>query len=225
MSRANSQHHFIKRQLARLSDQATERTDWRSLLLTFTFVAFCASASAAKNCTVEQYEADRARMVTATKDGLLRADPESGRHGVALSVFVSETAWVRMTFAEKVDFAESLVCAWAGVDKGILVLNLRSDMTGHVIGEWRVNRLIVPSTVPSSPDREGTPKGSGFSCDLSENVCRCEGVKEDCAAMKKNCSGDVECELTGGVSLCTCKMQVLDPTERVPMRKKPSPHQ
>ena len=225
MSRANSRLHFIKTQLARLYDKATERNDWRSLLLTFTFVALSANASAAKKCTVEQYEADRARMVTATKDGILKADPESGRHGIALSAFVSEAAWVRMTFAEKVDFAESLVCAWAGVDKGILVLNLRSDMTGHVIGEWRVNRLTVPSTVPSSLDSEGTPKGSKFSCDLSENVCRCEGVKEDCAAMKKNCSGDVKCELTGGVSLCTCNMQASDPKERVPMRKKPRPHQ
>ena len=221
MSSANSRLH-IKLQLGRLSDQAIERTDWRSLLLTLLFlVALSLNASAAKKCTVEQYEADRARMVAATKNGLLKADPESGRHGVALSVFVSEAAWVRMTFAEKVDFAESLVCAWAGVDKGILVLNLRSDMTGHVIGEWRVNRLTVPSTVPSSLEREGTPKGPKFSCDLSENVCRCEGVKEDCAAMKINCSGDLECELTGGVSLCTCKMQVSDPTERVPMRKKP----
>jgi hypothetical protein len=207
------------------SDQTIERTDWRCLLLTLTFVACWANASAAKKCTVAQHEADRARMVTATKEGILKADPESGRHGIALSAFVSEAAWVRMTFAEKVDFTESLVCAWAGVDKGILVLNLRSDMTGHVIGEWRVNRLTVPSTVPGSLDAEGTPKGSGFSCDLNENVCRCEGVKEDCAAMKKNCSGEVECELTGGVSLCTCKMQVLNPTQRLPMRKKPSPHQ
>jgi len=222
MSRPNSRLHFIKPQLARLCYQATGRTDWRSLLLIFTFVALSANASAAKKCTVEQQEADRARMVTATKEGILRADPESGRHGIALSAFVSEAAWVRMTFAEKVDFAESLVCAWAGVDKGILVLNLRSDMTGHVIGEWRVNRLIVPSTVPSSPIEEGTRKGSGFSCDLSENVCRCKGEKE-CAAMKKNCSGEVDCELTDGVSLCTCKMQV--PTQRAPMGEKPSSHQ
>jgi hypothetical protein len=222
MYRANSWLQVIKPQLARLSDQVTERIDWRSLLVTFTFVVLSANAWATKKCTVEQHKADRARMVTATKEGILKADPESGRHGIALSAFVSEAAWVRMRFAEKVDFAESLVCAWAGVDKGILVLNLRSDMTGHVIGEWRVNRLTVPSTVPSFLDKEGTPKGSGFSCDPVENVCRCEGVKEDCAAMKKNCSGELKCELTGGVSLCTCKMLVFEPTQRVPMGKKPS---
>jgi hypothetical protein len=181
----------------------------RSLLLTLVLVALSADANAAKKCTVEQHEADRARVVVATKNGTLKADPDSGRHGIALSIFVSEAVWGRMTFAEKVDFTESIVCAWGGeVGKGILVLNLRSDMTGHVIGEWRVNRLTVPSTVPSVPldERGATSKGTGFSCDLSEKVCRCEGVKEDCAAMKKNCNGDVECRLTDGISLCTCKM-------------------
>jgi hypothetical protein len=58
---------------------------------------------------------------------------------------------------EKVDFAESLVCAWAGVDKGILVLNLRSDMTGHVIGEWRVNRLTVPRQC-QAPSMQKAPR-------------------------------------------------------------------
>jgi len=223
MSRANPRLDVIRPQLARLYDQAVGRIDWRGLLLIFTLVALSANAWAAKKCTVEQHEADRARMVSATKERILKADPESGRHGVALSAFVSEAAWVRMTFAEKVDFTESLVCAWAGVDKGILVLNLRSDMTGHVIGEWRVNRLIVPSTVPSSLDREGAPKRAEFSCDLSERICRCEGVKEDCAAMNKNCIGDVECTPAGAASVCTCKMQV--PTQSVPKREKPSPHQ
>ena len=75
-------------------------------------------------------------MVTATKEGILKADPESGRHGIALSAFVSEAAWVRMTFAEKVDFAESLVCAWAGVDKGILVL--KSPLGHDRPCDWRV---------------------------------------------------------------------------------------
>ena len=39
--------------------------------------------------------------------------------------------------------------------------------------------------------------------------------------MKKNCSGDVECELTGGVSLCTCKMQVSDTTRSYAQKAKP----
>jgi hypothetical protein len=206
-----------------MGEGLAEAVRMRRLLLTLILVALSANASAAKTCTAEQHEADRARMVAASKDGILKADPDSGRQGIALSVFVSEAVWVRMTFAEKVDFTESLVCAWAGVDKGILVLNLRSDMTGHVIGEWRVNRLTVPSTVPSPLEREGTAKGSGFSCDLSEKVCRCVGVKEDCAAMKKNCSGDLECRLTDSVSLCTCKMEVSEPKESVPTLKTPAP--
>jgi hypothetical protein len=49
-----------------------------------------------------------------------------------------------MTYVEKIDFTESLVCAWAGVSKGILKLQLRSDMTGKVIGNWSINQLTVP---------------------------------------------------------------------------------
>jgi hypothetical protein len=41
--------------------------------------------------------------------------------------------WERMTYVEKTDFAEALVCATAGVGKGILKLHLRSEMTGKVI--------------------------------------------------------------------------------------------
>jgi hypothetical protein len=49
-----------------------------------------------------------------------------------------------MTYVEKIEFTEALVCAWAGVGKGILKLQLRSDMTGKVIGKWDINRLTVP---------------------------------------------------------------------------------
>jgi hypothetical protein len=49
-----------------------------------------------------------------------------------------------MTYVEKIDFTEALVCAWAGVGKGILKLHLRSDMTGKVIGNWSINQLTVP---------------------------------------------------------------------------------
>ena len=34
------------------------------------------------------------------------------------------------------------------------MLHLRSDMTGEVIGEWRINQLTVPSTTPR-PSVEG----------------------------------------------------------------------
>jgi hypothetical protein len=201
----------------------------RSLLLALAIAAFATDASVAKECTPQQQELDRARMVAATKDGNLKADPESGRDGITLSVFVSEAFWGRMPFLEKVDFAESLVCAWAGVGKGILVLHLRSEMSGQVTGEWRLNRLTVPTTTPSIPVERGaetdnTPKGSGFSCDASENVCRCDGDANgaDCAAMKRNCSGDIQCTEFRGASSCTCRMQTTESTKQAPLIKTPS---
>ena len=102
------------------------------------------AVATAKECTVEQNKADRARISAATKAGHLRADPESGRDGITLSVFVSESFWEKMTFVEKSEFTQSLICAWAGVGKGILKLHLRSVMTGNVIGDWSINRLTVP---------------------------------------------------------------------------------
>jgi hypothetical protein len=168
-------------------------------------------------------------MVAATKAGNLKADPESGRDGITLSVFVSEAFWGRMTFLEKLDFAESLICAWAGVGKSILVLHLRSEMTGQVIGEWRLNRLTVPTTAPSmrverDEASKEAPKTPGFSCDASERVCRCDGDAEgaDCTAMKRNCIGDVQCTELHGVSSCACRMQVTEPTERAPASTTPS---
>src|SRR5262245_10593486 len=140
----------------------------RSLFLALVFAVLPVAATVAKECTPEQHKADQKRMVAATKDGILKADPESARDGITLSVFVSESSWGRMTFLEKIDFAEALICAWAGVGKGILVLNLRSEMTGQVIGEWRLNRLTVPATTPSmGVERLEAPKGSGFSCDAN----------------------------------------------------------
>jgi hypothetical protein len=62
---ANLRFQVITPQLARLSDRSLSANAW-----------------AAKKCTVEQHEADRARMITATKERILKADPESGRHGV-----------------------------------------------------------------------------------------------------------------------------------------------
>ena len=183
----------------------------RSLFLALAFVVLSAAATPAKECAVGQYETDKERMIAATKAGTLKADPASGRDGLAPSVFISEAFWYRMTFLEKVDFAELLVCATAGVGRGILVLHLRSDMTGEVIGEWRINQLTVPSTTPR-PSVEGgdTPKQTGFSCDPNEKVCRCDGGPEaaDCIAMKKNCSGDLQCIVSGGVSSCACRMEI-----------------
>jgi hypothetical protein len=164
-------------------------------------------------------------MAAATKEGTLKPDPESGLDGITLSIFVSEAVWGRMTFIEKVDFVESLVCAWAGVGKGLLVLHLRSEMTGQAIGEWRLNRLTVPTTTPSMRvERDETLKGPGFSCGASEKVCRCNGDAEgaDCTAMKRICIGDVQCTVLHGISSCASRMQVTEPRERAPALKAPS---
>jgi hypothetical protein len=56
-----------------------------------------------------------------------------------------------------------------GLAKGILVLRLRSEITGQAIGEWRLNRLNVPTTVmrQGEAEREEALKGSGVSCDAN----------------------------------------------------------
>jgi hypothetical protein len=116
----------------------------RSLFFALAFVAVPVVEVFAKECTAEKHDADRTRMIAATEAGILRVDPDSGRDGITLSVYVSEKYWEGMTFIEKSDFTEALVCAWAGVGKGILKLHLRSEMTGKVIGKWDINRLTVP---------------------------------------------------------------------------------
>jgi len=179
----------------------------RSLFVALVFVVLSAAATPAKECTVGKYEADKEDMMAATKAGTLKADPASGSDGITLSVFISEAFWYRKTFLEKIDFAESLVCATAGVGKGILVLHLRSDMTGEVIGEWRINHLTVPSTTPRPyVEGGGTPKQTGFSCNPSEKVCRCDGDAKGagCTAMKSSCMGDVICD----ASSCACRMKI-----------------
>jgi hypothetical protein len=201
----------------------------KSLLFAFVFAALPTAVTVAKECTVEQHEADRARMAAASKQGILKPDPESGLDGITLSAFVSDAAWAGMSYIEKLDFVESLICAWAGVGKGILVLHLRSEMTGQAIGEWRLNRLTVPATMPSirvqrEAEREDSSKGSGFSCDATEKLCRCDGDAKgaDCTAMKLNCIGDVQCTEFRGVSSCACRMQIIGPPEQAPLVKAPA---
>jgi hypothetical protein len=42
------------------------------------------AAKESKECTAEQHKADVARMTAATKDGILRADPDSGSDDITL---------------------------------------------------------------------------------------------------------------------------------------------
>jgi hypothetical protein len=53
--------------------------------------------------------------------GILQNDPN---HGVA--VLINDSYWSQMTFPQKTRFAEQLVCATAGVDKGLSGLKFKS---------------------------------------------------------------------------------------------------
>jgi len=98
----------------------------------------CATATCvhARECTAEQYKVDRLKMEIAFGAGLVRPDTLS-------SVFISEKLWNGLTYAQKVDFVESLSCAVAGVGKAVSEMTFRSDMTGKVIGEWSWGGLTV----------------------------------------------------------------------------------
>ncbi len=63
--------------------------------------------------------------------GILQNDPGGG-----VSVLVADDYWRRLTFPEKIRFAEEIVCAAAGADRGASGLSLKSLSTGKVIGEW-----------------------------------------------------------------------------------------
>jgi len=93
--------------------------------------------SEARDCTEAQYKIDYPKIELAFGIGILRNDKGG-------DVFISEGYWTSLTFAQKVDFAESLSCAVAGVGKAIATITFRSDMTGKTIGEWHWGDLTVP---------------------------------------------------------------------------------
>lgn len=75
-------------------------------------------------------------MDLAFKLGILRNDSGAG-------VFISEAFWSQMSFSQKQAFADNLVCATAGVGRGLYRIRFRSDMTGKELGEWKTGILTV----------------------------------------------------------------------------------
>jgi len=94
----------------------------------------------AYDCSEKAYQHAHAKIVLAFGTGVLQNDPSGG-----VSVLVADGYWRGLTFPEKVRFAEEIVCATAGVGKGLSGLSLKSLSTGKVIGEWGPFRgLTVP---------------------------------------------------------------------------------
>lgn len=102
------------------------------------FLAMCGLALAlgtgearAYDCSTKTYQEAHTKIVLAFGTGILQNDPGGG-----VSVLVADGYWQRLTFPQKVHLAEQIVCATAGVDKGLSGLTLKSLSTGKVIGEW-----------------------------------------------------------------------------------------
>jgi len=102
---------------------------------------FCGPLDRAEayDCSQSRYDSAHKRMDLAFRTGVLSNDPRP-----PLSVFISERFWTSITFQQKQEFADALVCAVAGPGKGLSNLNLRSDMTGKIIGDWSWGKLTVP---------------------------------------------------------------------------------
>lgn len=93
----------------------------------------------ARDCTASQHKTDKARMEAAFGAGILKNDKDAHP-----GVFISENYWRRLTFAETIEFTETLSCAVAGVGKALSDMRFRSDMTGKVVGVWSWGTLTVP---------------------------------------------------------------------------------
>ena len=89
------------------------------------------SRAQAYDCSEKTYQHAHGKIILAFGTGVLQNDPGGG-----VSVLVSDDYWRRMTFPDKTRFAEEIVCATAGVGKGLSGLTLKSLSTGKVIGEW-----------------------------------------------------------------------------------------
>lgn len=93
----------------------------------------------AYECSTEVYKDAYPKM-----DALFRAGTLQKGTGGALSVMINEAAWGGLTFNQKQAFADRLVCSIAGVGKGLYSLDIQSNMTGKVIGAWKLGTLSVP---------------------------------------------------------------------------------
>jgi hypothetical protein len=111
--------------------------------LTFATVLVAAAGTApalAYDCSDKTHRVAKAKMELAFGLGILQNDPNHG-----LAVLIDDSYWTRMTFPQKTQFAEQLVCAIAGVGKGLTGITLKSLMTGKTVGEWSpLSGLTVP---------------------------------------------------------------------------------
>lgn len=90
------------------------------------------------DCSAETYRQARPKVESLFGSGILRKDPRN-----AATVFVLDKYWTQLTAPEKTRFAERLVCAIAGVGKGLSALTVKSLMTGQILGEWAAGSLSV----------------------------------------------------------------------------------
>jgi hypothetical protein len=90
------------------------------------------------DCSAETYHQARPKVESLFGSGILRNDPKNQS-----TVLVLDKYWTQLTAPEKARFAERLVCAIAGVGKGLPALTLKSLMSGKVLGEWAAGGLSV----------------------------------------------------------------------------------
>jgi hypothetical protein len=102
-----------------------------TLLGAFALTMMAMSSARAYDCSEKTYQHAHAKIVLAFGAGILQNDPGGG-----VSVLVADNYWTRLTLPEKARFAEEIVCATAGADKGLSGLTLKSLSTGKVVGEW-----------------------------------------------------------------------------------------
>jgi hypothetical protein len=91
------------------------------------------------DCSEPTYQRVRPKIVVLFGAGILQNDPNGG-----VSVLVADRYWSSLTFPQKKDFADALVCAIAGAHKGLSGLTLKSLQSGKVIGEWAAATLTIP---------------------------------------------------------------------------------
>lgn len=103
-------------------------------------VSVAVSPALAYDCSKNTHKAAYSRIDTAFRTGILARDPRGG----ATSVLVADDYWNRMTYPQKIQFAEDLVCAVAGVDKALVGMTFKSLMTGKTLGEWSPGKLKIP---------------------------------------------------------------------------------
>jgi hypothetical protein len=111
---------------------------FRSIVLVLAAALWSGSALA-YDCSQETYSRAKTKMELLFGTGVL----QNYKGGGGLAVLVSDRYWNAMTFPQKQLFADELVCAVAGVRKGLMKLSFRSLMSGKVLAEWSLGKLEV----------------------------------------------------------------------------------